>query len=209
MNFQIGDTIGAYKIIGVVGTGGMGQVFKVEHTVTRRVEAKKVLVQGRTNGAEQARRFLREIQVQASLNHPNIASVHNAFWMDDDLVMIMELVEGESLQQLLERRRISPATGIDYACQALSALSYAHAHGITHRDIKPANMMVTPEGTVKLMDFGLAKAPADARLTQSGAVMGTLHYMSPSQRDCHAGHTNRHLFIGRGALRAGDRQAVV
>src|SRR5688500_17628883 len=100
-----GDTAGDYTIIGVVGAGGMGQVFKVEHAITRRVEAMKVLADGRSREPEQAARFLREIQVQASLDHPNITPVHNAFWVGNDLAMVMELVDGESLAKILERGR--------------------------------------------------------------------------------------------------------
>ena len=182
MSFQVGDTVGDYRIIGIVGSGGMGHVFKVEHNITRRVEAMKVLLEGQASRPELTRRFLREIQLQASLSHPNIASVHNAFSVGDDLVMIMELVEGETLERLLELRRIPVDTGIGYLRQALSALSYAHARGVTHRDIKPGNMIITPEGTLKLTDFGLAKAQADnMRLTDSGVAVGSVHYMSPEQ----------------------------
>ncbi len=181
MSFQIGDTVGDYKVLSFVGRGGMGEVFRVEHTVTRRVEAMKVLPGAHSGAVEQACRFLREIRLQASLSHPNIAAVHNAFWEKDDLVMVMELVEGESLSRRLERNRIPLAEGLGYSLQTLSGLSYAHQHGVTHRDIKPANIMVTPQGTVKLTDFGLAKAPSDPRLTDSGAMVGSLHYISPEQ----------------------------
>lgn len=182
MSFQIGDIVGDYKITGEVGSGGMGRVFKVEHNITRRAEAMKVLLRDQENQPELARRFLREIQLQASLNHPNIAAVHNAFSFGEDLVMVMELVEGASLERLLEPGRIPWQTGIDYACQALSALSYAHARDVTHRDIKPANMIVTPEGALKLTDFGLAKMLTDTSgLTRSGAPMGSVFYMSPEQ----------------------------
>ncbi len=181
MSFQIGDTAGDYRVLGFVGRGGMGEVFRVEHTVTRRVEAMKVLAGAHSGAVEQACRFLREIRLQASLSHPNIAAVHNAFWVKDDLIMVMELVEGESLARLLERGGIPLPDAIGYSLQALSGLSYAHQHSVTHRDIKPANIMVTPQGTVKLTDFGLAKAPADPRLTDSGAMVGSLHYISPEQ----------------------------
>src|SRR5205085_161183 len=110
-------------------------------------------------------RFLREIRVQASLVHPNIVPVHYAFRANDDLVMVMDLVEGSSLRSLLDRGSIPLHVGIDYACQALGALSYAHSHNVVHRDISPANMIVTPDGTVRLTDFGLAKTTADPQLT--------------------------------------------
>ena len=127
MNFSIGDTIGAYRILEELGHGGMGRVYKVEHTITRRLEAMKVLEGGRPDEPEQAARSLREIQLQASLGHPNIAAVHNAFWEGENLVLVMELIDGRSLRSVLEAQRLPLATALDYACQALSALSCAHA----------------------------------------------------------------------------------
>src|ERR1700692_1130994 len=106
MTFRPGDIIGDYKIIGVRGGGGMGGVFKVEHIITRRLEAMKILLRDQANQQELVRRFLREVQVQASLNHPHIASVYNAFLVDDDLLMVMEFIDGQSLERLLQRDRI-------------------------------------------------------------------------------------------------------
>jgi hypothetical protein len=167
-------TIGDYRVLGILGAGGMGEVFRVEHTITRRVEALKIL-----HG--QAGRLLREIRLQASLNHPNIVPVHNAFAAGDDLVMVMELVEGEPLDRVLEHGRLPWRQAVGYARQALAALGYAHARGITHRDVKPANLLLTPEGVVKLTDFGLAKSPADPRLSGSGEILGSAYYMAPEQ----------------------------
>jgi len=178
----IGDTVGDYKILAVIGSGGMGHVFKVEHAITRRVEAMKVLLRDQAGRPLLAQRFLREIQIQAGLTHPNIAAVHNAFSAGEDLVMILELVEGESLDRLMERRRIPLECGVGYVRQALTALAYAHQRGVTHRDIKPANILITTEGTLKLTDFGLAKARGDdLHLSKSGAVLGSVCYMSPEQ----------------------------
>ncbi len=156
-------------------------MYRVEHTLTRRQDAMKVLAGGRQAAGGQAQRFLREIQLQASLNHPNIAAVHHAFWVDDDLVMIMELVEGATLQSMLQAGRLPLASALNYATQVLVALQYAHEHGVVHRDVTPANILIAPGGVVKLTDFGLAKAPRDMRLSQSGAVTGSLYYMSPEQ----------------------------
>jgi eukaryotic-like serine/threonine-protein kinase len=181
MKFSIGDTVGDYRILEELGRGGMGRVFKVEHAITQRLEAMKVLEGGRPDEPEQAARSLREIQLQASLDHPNIAAVHNAFWADDNLVLIMELIDGCSLRRLLEGGQLPLATALDYARQALSALSYAHAHGVIHRDVSPANMMIGPSGALKLTDFGLAKGPADIRVSLSGVPLGSLNYMSPEQ----------------------------
>ncbi|MFN0168001.1 MAG: protein kinase domain-containing protein [Bryobacteraceae bacterium] len=167
--------------MGVVGSGAVGEVYKVEHKITRRVEAMKVLLHARPDAADQGQRFLREIQLQASLSHPNIAGVLNALRVGDDLVMVMELVEGETLDKVQEHGGLSMEAGIELVLQALSALSYAHAHGVTHRDIKPSNILITADGAVKLTDFGLARTPGDPRLTQTGAVVGSLHYISPEQ----------------------------
>ena len=180
-HFETGVIIDSYRIVGTLGSGGMGQVYRVEHTLTRRQDAMKVLAGGRQAAGGQAQRFLREIQLQASLNHPNIAAVHDAFWMEDDLVMIMELVEGVTLQSVLKAGRLPLASAFNYAKQVLVALQYAHEHGVVHRDVTPSNIMIALDGAVKLTDFGLAKAPRDMRLTQSGSVMGSLYYMSPEQ----------------------------
>ena len=182
MTFRQGDSVGDYKIIGALGAGGMGRVFKVEHVFTKRLEAMKILLRDQANQQEFVQRFLREVQVQASLNHPNIASVYNAFVVEDDLLLVMELIEGESLESVLQRGPLPWRTAVGYACQALSALGEAHAKEITHRDIKPSNIMITPAHTVKITDFGLAKVGGvDVRLTQSGALMGSVHYASPEQ----------------------------
>lgn len=181
MSLKIGDTVGEYKVTGVVGAGGMGEVFQVEHTITKRTEAMKVVVSGRTGAGEEGQRLLREAQIQASLNHPNIAAVHNAFWVGDSLVLVMELVKGSSLESLLEHGAVPLPDARRIACQALSALGYAHSRGVVHRDIKPANIMITSDGTVKLTDFGLAKQVSNPRLTQSGVPLGSPYYMSPEQ----------------------------
>lgn len=181
MTFKIGDIIGSYKIVASLGSGGMGEVFQAEHTLTQRIEAMKILAAGPTGTPDRDQRFLREIQLQARLNHPNIAVVHNAFWQDDHLIMIMELIQGDSLRSLLEHGKLPLTSALDYAGQALRALDYAHARGVVHRDISPANMIVTADGTLKLTDFGLAKSHADIRLTQTGAIVGSLYYTSPEQ----------------------------
>src|SRR5512143_3226902 len=110
MNFSIGDTVGDYRILDELGRGGMGRVFKVEHTITHRVEAMKILAGSRPDAPQHAARSLREIQLQASLDHPNIAAVHNAFWSGEDLVLVMELIPGQSLRRVLEQGRVPVAT---------------------------------------------------------------------------------------------------
>jgi serine/threonine protein kinase len=184
MSYSIGDTIGAYRVIEELGRGGMGRVFRVEHTITRRQEALKLLEGGRPEVADQAARWLREIQIQSSLDHPNIAGVHNAFWMGEDLVLVMELIEGCTLASLLESGRLPLGTMLNYACQALSALAFAHAHGVIHRDVSSSNLMISRSGVLKLTDFGLSKGPADVRTTLTGEIVGSLNYMSPEQVRC-------------------------
>src|SRR5215469_9688584 len=107
MNFSDGETVGGYRILEELGRGGMGKVFRVEHAITKRLEAMKVLEGGRPDAPEQAERSLKEIQVQASLDHPNIAAVHNAFWTGEDLVLIMELIDGSSVRQQLQNGKLA------------------------------------------------------------------------------------------------------
>ena len=181
MSLNIGQVFGDYEVLEVLGSGGMGKVYKVRNTVSGRIEAVKVLLPGLLGEAELADRFLREIRVHASLDHPNITRLHTAQRLDDQILLVMEYVQGTSLEALLHQGNIPLQEGIDYACQALAALSYAHGQGVVHRDIKPSNMMLTTDGVVKLMDFGIAKAAADPRLTQTGLTLGSLYYMSPEQ----------------------------
>ena len=180
MSYEIGTRVGDYQVVEVLGAGGMGQVYKVRNLISDRMEAMKVLLPNLDADHELADRFMREIKVQASLDHPNIAALHTAQRIDNQLVMIMEFVDGYTIESLMRRGRIPLPHAVDFAMQVLEALSYAHARGVVHRDIKPANMMLTPRGVVKLMDFGIAKIN-DHRLTQTGRTVGSLFYMSPEQ----------------------------
>ncbi len=181
MALNIGQTAGDYKVIGIIGSGGMGTVYKVQHLISDRVEAMKLILPDLVHSSELADRFIREIKVQARLSHPNIASLHNAFRLDNQLLMVMEYVDGTTLHALLQRGRMEPAQSIDVVLQVLSALAYAHHEGVVHRDIKPANIMLTSGGAVKLMDFGIARSVKDQQLTQTGAAVGSVYYMSPEQ----------------------------
>ena len=181
MSFQIGDTIGDYQIIGVLGAGGMGKVYKVKNQISDRVDALKVLLPNLADDPDLADRFIREIKVLASLNHPNIAGLRTAFRQENQLLMVMEYVEGTTLEERTKAGPIPLRDALSYITQVLSALGYAHKHGVIHRDIKPANMMLTPDNIIKLMDFGIAKTKTDKKLTQTGTTMGSLFYMSAEQ----------------------------
>ena len=161
MSLRIGDTIGDYKIVERLGRGGTGQVFRVEHGITRRLEALKILRLHTREGTEPASSFLREIEIHASLNHPNIVAIHNAFLVGNDIALVMELVEGESLRQMMERGRVPIALALRCLAQVLCGLSYAHRRGIAHGGISPSNIIVTSGGRAKLMDFGLSRENAD------------------------------------------------
>ena len=181
MAISVGDQIGDYEVTGALGRGGMGQVYKVRHTISHRIEAMKILLPGHPAATEIAERFLREIRLLASLSHPNIASLHTAFRHDGELVMIMEFVAGLTLRAKLETSAIMMGTSLDYIQQVLSGLAYAHNSGIIHRDIKPSNIMISREDQVKLLDFGLAFPTLGSDVTRTGAILGSLHYMSPEQ----------------------------
>ncbi len=180
--FTIGQHIGDYEIISILGAGGMGKVYKVRNVISERFEAMKILLPDLTSNQSLADRFLREIRLLATLHHPNIAALRTALTYENQLVMIMEFVEGETLANRIARAPMSTAEVVNYSDQCLAALSYAHKQSIIHRDIKPANMMLTPDGVVKLMDFGIARSSAkDGSLTSTGTTLGSLNYMPPEQ----------------------------
>jgi serine/threonine-protein kinase len=181
MPFEIGDKVEGYEVIGELGAGGMGKVYKVRNVITDASEAMKVLLPNLADEPSLADRFVREIKVLASLNHPRIAALHNALRVQNQLVMIMEFVEGVTLEQLSMLGPIDLRDAINYISQVLSGLGYAHGKGVIHRDVKPGNMMLTPEGFIKIMDFGLAKSSASGKLTKTGITMGSPFYMSPEQ----------------------------
>ena len=179
--FHVGQHIGDYEILSILGMGGMGKVYKVRNVISDRIEAMKILLPDLGSNQSLADRFLREIRLLAALDHPNIAALRTAMTFENQLVMIMEFVEGETLANRVARAPLSTADAVNYADQVLSALSYAHKQNIIHRDIKPANMMLTPQGIVKLMDFGIARSATDGSLTTTGTTLGSLNYMPPEQ----------------------------
>jgi eukaryotic-like serine/threonine-protein kinase len=181
MPFEIGQRVGDYEIVSMLGAGGMGQVYRVRNVISDRTEAMKVLLPDLGAEPDLAARFNNEIRMLASFDHPNIAHLHTALQVDNQLVMVMEFVEGLTLGQRADLGAIPQADIVNYMQQVLSALSYAHGRGVVHRDIKPANVMVTTNDVVKLMDFGIARSTVESDLTRPGTSMGSLAYMSPEQ----------------------------
>src|SRR5271165_2021615 len=173
--------IGDYEIIRELGHGGMGRVYLARNVLSDRIEAMKVLLPDLAGRGDFVARFMREIKTLASLDHPNIAALRTAFTAGDQFIMIMEYVEGVTLSQRLEGGPFSLSDALNYTGQVLSALSYAHGKHVIHRDIKPGNMMLTPQGVMKLMDFGLARSADDVGLTATGLTLGSLDYASPEQ----------------------------
>jgi len=187
-----GTRLGPYEIIAPIGAGGMGEVYRARDTKLDRDVAIKVLPESFAQDADRLARFTREAKTLASLNHPNIAQI---FGIESDAI-VMELVEGEDLSQVISRGPIAFGDALPIAKQIADALEAAHEQGIIHRDLKPQNIKVRADGTVKVLDFGLAKAmdPAGgssaeamnsptltARATQMGMIIGTAAYMSPEQ----------------------------
>ena len=199
MTLETGTRLGPYEIIAPIGAGGMGEVYRAKDTKLGRDVAIKVLPAAFAQDHERVARFRREAQVLASFNHPNIASIHGLEESPSGVAIALELVEGEDLQQRLRRGAIPVEEARAIARQIAEGLEAAHEKGIVHRDLKPANIKVTPEGQVKVLDFGLAKAfdsePATAsgsnelthsptlsrHATEAGIVLGTAAYMSPEQ----------------------------
>jgi len=156
-------------------------VYEVQHLISQRREAMKILLPDQAGTPDMVERFHREVQTLATLNHTNIAALHNAFYNGPQLAMVMELVRGETLAERRTRRGITLPEVMSYATQILEALVYAHRLGVVHRDIKPSNIMITGGGVVKLLDFGIAFQETATHLTQTGYLLGSLSYMSPEQ----------------------------
>jgi Tol biopolymer transport system component len=197
MPLTAGTRLGPYEIISAIGAGGMGEVYRATDTTLDRAVAVKILPEAFVADAERVTRFEREAKTLASLNHPHIAAIYGFEKSQGVLALVMELVEGEDLSALIARGPISVPDALPIARQIAEALEAAHEAGIVHRDLKPANIKVRADGTVKVLDFGLAKAmdPAGtssagntansptltARATQMGMILGTAAYMAPEQ----------------------------
>jgi Tol biopolymer transport system component len=198
----IGTALGPYQILSTLGVGGMGEVYRATDTSLKRAVAIKVLPASVAGDAHRLARFQREAEVLAALNHPNIASIYGLEKSGTATALVMELVEGPTLAEVIARGAMPISDVLPIARQIADALETAHEQGIIHRDLKPANIKVRSDGTVKVLDFGLAKAiePAGASsssvsqastltspaMTQAGAILGTAAYMSPEQAKGHA-----------------------
>src|SRR5438128_146372 len=154
---MVGQTILHYQILQRLGAGGMGEIFKAQDGKLNRFVAIKVLSGGNAGDPEFRRRFIQEAQAASSLNHPNIITIHDILTHDHNQVMVMEFVNGKTLGELIPEGGLSAPATLQYAVQIADGLNAAHAAGITHRDLKPGNVMITPQGLVKILDFGLAK----------------------------------------------------
>lgn len=189
----VGRMLHHYRITGKIGAGGMGVVYRAEDTRLGRPVAIKVLPDFFAKDAERLKRFEREARLLATLSHPNIGSILGLEEVDGRSFLVLELVEGLTLDQRLKEGRIPVVETLDICCQIAEGLEAAHDKGIIHRDLKPANIQLTPEGRLKILDFGLAKAlhgeegvvnlssEAADSMTGSGVILGTVAYMSPEQ----------------------------
>jgi WD40 repeat protein len=195
LSLSTGSRLGVHEILGLIGAGGMGEVYRAHDTKLNRQVAIKVLPEAYAADPDRIARFHREAQAVAALNHPGIASIYDLAEADGTKFLVLELVEGETLADRLRRGPIPVEEALVIARQILEALEAAHEKGICHRDLKPANVKLTPDGAVKVLDFGLAKfletSQSAPNLTQSptlsvaasmpGMILGTAGYMSPEQ----------------------------
>src|SRR5512147_678658 len=191
---MIGKTLGHYQITSQLGKGGMGEVFQAKDQKLGRDVAIKVLPEEFAKDSDRVARFQREAKLLASLNHPNIAAIHGLEESGGTNFLVLELIGGETLADRIKAGPIPVEESLKLALQIAEALEAAHEKGVIHRDLKPSNIKVTPDGKVKVLDFGLAKAYAgeqEASLpnsptlsnmaTQQGIILGTAAYMSPEQ----------------------------
>jgi serine/threonine protein kinase len=202
----IGATVSHYRIVEKIGEGGMGDVYRAHDERLDRDVAIKVLPPDFTDDPDRHARFEREAKMLASLSHPNIATLYELEHLDDQHVLVMELLEGESLAERLASGEMPVRKAIDVAVQIARGLAAAHDRGVVHRDLKPGNVFLTHDGLVKILDFGLAQhtdtgpldeqseSPTVTRQTDPGTVMGTVGYMSPEQVRAEAADPRSDLF---------------
>src|SRR5580693_3100962 len=192
MPLPLGTRLGPYEIVAPIGAGGMGEVYHARDARLERGVAIKILRAAFSEDRERPSRFEREARLASALNHPNIVTIHELGQDGSTHYIVMELVNGKTLAELLSAGPLPMRNAIEIAAQVAEGLAKAHEAGIAHRDLKPGNLMVSDDGFVKILDFGLAKLdplasalPATLNLSawqsQPGQMMGTLQYMSPEQ----------------------------
>src|SRR5512135_2632659 len=194
MTLAAGSRLGPYEILGAIGAGGMGEVYRAKDPRLGREVAIKVLPASFSQDADRLRRFEQEAKAAGILNHPNITAVYDIGSVDGAPYVVQELLEGETLRSILAGGRLPQRKIIDYSLQIAHGLAAAHGKGIVHRDLKPENLFVTRDGQVKILDFGLAKlvrsedggngqtdSLISTVMTEAGRVLGTVGYMAPEQ----------------------------
>src|ERR1700759_1955403 len=179
---MVGKVIGNYEVVEKIGEGGMGAVYRGLDTMLEREVAIKFLRPELSSQPQVVERFRSEAVTLAKLNHPNIATLYNFMRQGDSFFMVLEFVRGSTLDTVIQQRGAIPSEhAVPIFCQVLDGIQHAHDFGIIHRDIKPANMMLTEKGTLKVLDFGIARILGTARMTRQGNIIGTIEYMSPEQ----------------------------
>src|SRR5262245_41342823 len=220
MPLTAGTRLGSHEITAVLGKGGMGEVYRARDTKLKRDVAIKILPEEFSRDPDRVTRFRREAELLASLNHPNIATIYNFEEADGIRFLTLELVEGDTLADRIRRGALPAKEALDIARQMAEAFEAAHENGVVHRDLKPANVKITPDGRVKVLDFGLAKAmesfPTAAAndaatlapgaqnysnsptlslaMTNAGVILGTAAYMSPEQANGLAADARSDIF---------------
>ena len=181
MSFQLGQIIGDYEFVDVLRSSKTNVAYKVKNVLAQRFETLKIVPGDLHHDPERLERFQREIKIHARLDHPNILTFYNASVLNGHLVMTTAFVEGTTLEERLELGALPWRQALQYASHVVGALAMAHAQGVVHRELTPANILVTSDDRAIISGFGQAKAAQDPRLTQKGAVVGSLFYMSPEQ----------------------------
>jgi serine/threonine protein kinase len=181
MAYMIGQTISHYHILEKLGEGGMGVVYLAEDTKLERKVAIKLLPHSISKHSAERGRLIAEAKAAAALNHNNIATIHSIEETDDDIFIVMEYIDGQELKNRISGSPVPVGEALRISTQIADGLAAAHNKGIVHRDIKSSNIMITGDGKVKIMDFGLAKVRGAAQVTKLGTTVGTAAYMSPEQ----------------------------
>ena len=181
MRFSVGQELDGLEFLEVLASSDQSIAYKVRDAISRRLEYLKLVPRTLQEDKEELERFMRQARVHASLAHPNIAQFYSSRQIDGELAITREWVDGESLASKLASGPLPVSQAIDYVCQVLTALQYAHARGTVHRNITSDNLLISEQGVVKLTGFDLARGCADPRLTRTGVTLGSVHYMAPEQ----------------------------